>query len=379
MVSNFYPPWRGGVETYVSNIAKRLVRRGHCVTVLCSSDPVSPGREIIEDVSVTRLRSLFKIYGTPIAPGLAVKLARLTCDIVHANFPSPFAAFASSLFSRVRKVPSVLTWHNDLPPVKLGARLLIQAHDALVLPTYLEHFDRVIATSHEYFRISEILKGVGKKVVIIPNGVDCQVFNESIDGQEIRSLYGLEDCFVVLFVGALTKWHGYKGLDVLLRAFSTVRRQEPKARLLVVGAGHLLEHYKSMARGLNLGDSVVFAGEVSNEKLPAFFACADVFVLPSKDKSEGFGLTLLEANACGKPVIGSRVGGVPAVVREGFNGLLVPPNDASSLAEGILLLLWNEELRSQIGKNGRSWAEQHDWNIVTDRVEQLYYEVLKNA
>jgi glycosyltransferase involved in cell wall biosynthesis len=223
------------------------------------------------------------------------------------------------------------------------------------------------------------LRRFRERVTVIPNGVDCQLFAPSVDGAEIRHRYGLEGCFVVLFVAALTKWHRYKGLDVLLDAFQAVRRKEPKARLLVVGEGDLLPEYASKARRLGIQSSVTFVGGVPDPTLPCFYASADVLVLPSRDKSEGFGLTLLEANACGKPVIGSKVGGVPSVVKDGFNGFLVPPNDPPSLANAILTLLRDERLRLEMGKNGRGWAEQHDWSMVAEATVELYCEVLKQT
>jgi glycosyltransferase involved in cell wall biosynthesis len=181
---------------------------------------------------------------------------------------------------------------------------------------------------------------------------------------------------VVLFVGALTKWHSYKGLDVLLKAFALAKGRDPGIRLLIVGEGHLRPAYMGLASDLGIGDSVIFAGDVRDEDLPSYYACSDVLALPSKDSSEGFGLAILEAGACGKPVIASMVGGVPEVVEDGVNGLLVPPNDARALSEAILRILGDEELARRLGERGRELAEARDWPRVARAYRTVYEEAI---
>ncbi|MEM3590264.1 MAG: glycosyltransferase family 4 protein, partial [Candidatus Bathyarchaeia archaeon] len=242
---------------------------------------------------------------------------------------------------------------------------------------YLRRFYRIVATTRRYSMISPILNRFREKVRIVWNGVDCARFKPSIDGSWVRSKFGFEDRKVVLFVGALTKWHGYKGLDILLRALALARGKDPGIRLLVVGEGHLKPAYMRLASDLGIGEIVAFAGDVSDDELPSYYACSDVLVLPSKDSSEGFGLTILEAGACGKPVIASRVGGLPEVVEDGGNGLLVPPNDEWALSEAILKVLGDEELARRMGKRGRELAEARDWSKVAGAYRAIYEEALE--
>lgn len=376
IVNSFFPPWRGGAETYVYNLSKHLQKRGHQATVICSSPPLNPGVHHVNGVTVKRLTMLARIYGTPVMPELAWTLARERADIIHANFPSPYIAFLSSAMSRSRKMPAVLTWHNDLPPVTTAARILVLSHDRLVLPFYLPQFSFIIGTSRVYADTSPILSARKDRVVVIPNGVDTERFTPKARGDVVRSRLGLGGGRVVLFVGALTRWHRYKGLDVLMKAMAVVKRQAPETRLLVVGGGELEAEYRQLAHQLGVADSTVFAGNMPDEELPMCYACSDVLVLPSKDRSEGFGLTILEANATGKPAIGSTVGGIPSVIRDRYNGLLVPPNDPSALADAIRRTVSDDDLLKQMGKNGRAFAEQHDWSVVAARTEALYKRAL---
>jgi len=375
LVNSFYPPWRGGAETYTYNLAKALHRRGHEVTVVCANEPLPPGEYESNGLKVIRLRLWGRLYGTPIVPALFTKLCQLDVDLYHANFPSPYLAFNVAVVSQIKAKKAVLTWHNDLPPVTSAAGLLIEIHDRLVLPIYLRAYDRVIATSQTYVEISRILRKVGPRLRVIPNGVDCKQFNPNVKSPQLEVLRANKE-FVLLFVGALTKWHKYKGLDVLLQALRIVAGSDPRVLLIIVGGGDLEPEYQQLTRQLGLTENVTFVGDVPDGLLPQYYSIADALVLPSKDMSEGFGLTLLEANAAGRPVIASRVGGIPSVVQDGCNGLLVRPNSSADLAKAILHFKEKPEEVKRMGVNGRLLAERHDWANVALQTEEVYQEAL---
>ena len=375
-MNSFFPPWRGGAETYAYNLARKLADRGHQVTVLCADEPVAHGEYEWDGITIRRLRMLGRLYGTPLIPTLFFELCRIDADIFHANFPSPYIAFNVAVVCALKSKKAVLTWHNDLPPVTWGARLLIETHDRLILPSYLRVYGRIIATSSTYVENSRILSKMKNQVSVVPNGVDCERFHPSVDASELRRSLRIEGKFVLLFVGALTKWHRYKGLDILLRSLRMALDQDPDLSLVIVGDGDLRNEYHRMTEELRLGENVIFAGDVSDDKLSQHYALADVLVLPSKDMSEGFGLTLLEANASGKPVIASRVGGIPSVVQNGHNGLLVPPNEPRELAKAILQLKQNPRQGEEMGRNGRLFAQRHDWSIVASQTEKVYEDLL---
>jgi glycosyltransferase involved in cell wall biosynthesis len=169
----------------------------------------------------------------------------------------------------------------------------------------------------------------------------------------------------------------YKGLDVLLQAVGgNAELHGTNLALIVVGDGELKQRYIEMSRDMGLGKTAMFVGNINDEILPQYYAASDVLVLPSKDMSEGFGLTLLEANASGKPVIASRVGGIPSVVRDKHNGILVPPNDPKALSEAILEMIRDPRKTRDMGRNGREFAEAHDWKRVAADTEAVYEEAL---
>src|SRR5437899_11229992 len=112
IVNSYYPPWIGGAETYVSNLAKQLVARGHAVTVCCAERPLSHGTTNDGGVMVRRMRSPATFYGTPIVISPAA-LMRVDCDLFHSNFPGPYLSALSASISRLRRLPAVLTLHTD--------------------------------------------------------------------------------------------------------------------------------------------------------------------------------------------------------------------------------------------------------------------------
>jgi len=376
LVNSFFPPWRGGAETYTYNLARHLVALGHDIRVFCAAPPRRPGEYFVDGVHLSRLPVATWIYGTPITLDLPLALMKVDADLLHVGFPSPYNAFHVSLVSKLRGIPAVLTWHNDLPAVTSTAGLLVRLHDSFVLPAYIGRYSSIISTTETYARESPILARWRSKVRIVPNGVDSRRFSPEVDGKPVRTKLALENRPIILFIGALTRWHSYKGLDILLKAFSLLVKTFPDAALVVIGDGGSKPTYERMAIDLGVRRSVLFLGDVEDPHLPAFCAASDFLVLPSKDRSEGFGLTILEENACGRPAIGSKVGGIPAVISHGQNGLLVPPCDPLKLCDAMRYLLENVEERFQMGRRARRFAEQHDWSVVARETESIYKDIL---
>jgi len=374
MINTFYPPWRGGAETYVKNLAENLARMGHEVRVVAAHQPLSPGEYFQDGVLVKRLKSAGMFYGVPIIPELLQYLVSIDADLIHVNFPNPFNATIGALASIIKKIPVVLTWHNDLPSVTKLAGSIVRIHDDLAAPIYLKHYDSIITTSNIYHKKSKMLRKFQNKTRTIFNGVDCKRFNPDVYAEDIKIALEIKDSKVILFVAALTKWHRYKGLDILIEAFSLIRDMDIK--LLVVGGGGLKSEYEAYTKSVNLTDKIVFVGEVSDDLLPKYYSIADMLVLPSKDRSEGFGLTILEANASGKPVIGSNIGGIPGILTDNDNGILVPPNNPTLLADAICRLSNDDKLRERMGERGRQIALMHDWSRVAAETEKIYFELL---
>ena len=373
LVNSFYPPYIGGAETYVSSLGRSLAELGHDVIVYCADRPSSTGVASDGRVKVVRMNTPLAFYGTPVSLFPSSFMAG-DYDVIHCNFPNPYFAAVSASVAKTRGVPAVLTWHNDLPAVTRAASVLVNLN-TIASVAYLAPYSRIIATTGIYARTSKILRRHARKVTVIPNGVDTARFNPQVDSEGLKEMYHLRGYKTLIFVGALTTWHTYKGLEELLQAFSMVEKSCDRLKLLVVGGGNLLGYYQRLARGLDVDDRVAFTGRVDDETLPGCYAASDFAVLPSRDSSEGFALSLLEAMASGKAVIGSEVGGIPEVIDDWKNGILVRPRDPKALANAIHALYMDDELRQRMGIAGREFAESHDWKVFAKEASSLYQEI----
>ena len=174
-------------------------------------------------------------------------------------------------------------------------------------------------------------------------------------------------------VGTLDRAHYFKGVSILLEAFSKVGGN---AFLLIVGGGEWKARYQKQAASLGLGGRTVFAGRLPFTDLPQLYSSADLTVLPSL-LLESFGIVLIEAMACGKPVIATDLPGVRSVVTDGSDGILVPPSDADALAEKIQRLLNDPGARREMGLRGRAKVEtKYAWPKVIPKLIRMYEEVL---
>ncbi len=164
---------------------------------------------------------------------------------------------------------------------------------------------------------------------------------------------------------------------MLLRAFARVVEKEPDLTLTLVGDGPLRKGHETLAQELGLNGSISFLGWKDRAEVGDLLRQCDLFVLPSR--SEPFGIVIIEAMACGKPVVASAVGGIPEIIQQGENGILVEPDDPAALADAIIRVLEDEGLRSRIGRNGvetvrKSFRCEHNGA----RYERLFETLLPN-
>ena len=207
--------------------------------------------------------------------------------------------------------------------------------------------------------------GLARAVQVVPLGTTPEHFRPGVDPREVRVRYGLDGGRWLLTVARL-EWH--KGIDTVIKALPAVRAAHPGTRYAVAGVGDRGPQLEQLARDLGLGDAVRFLGAVPDADLPALYNAADLYVGASRRHdllAEGFGISLVEASACGLAVVGGRSGGVPDAVREGETGILVDPDDPAAIAAGINRLLADDSLRQALGAAGRRAVETfYNWDRV---------------
>ena len=213
-----------------------------------------------------------------------------------------------------------------------------------------------------------------RKMARIYSGIEMDRFHPVSEEEKkrLREKWGLGEHDAV--IGIVSKlWEG-KGHDLLIRAFKEIRKEKPQARLVIVGEGYLMESLKAMVSQLELSETVIFTGFL--EDVPRIIATFDVAVLPSY--FEGMGRVLLEAMAMEKPVVGTRVGGIPDLIEQGLNGYLVSPGNEKELASAVLKILSDKGLAAKMGEAGqKKMTDRFSADTMVRAIEKVYSELLK--
>lgn len=354
-------PAVGGVEKYVLDLSCQLINLGHQVTVVCADEPHSTNT-VVNGILVRRMKYWFKLSNTNITPGLMKELMNIDFDLIHTHIPTPWSAEVSLKISKMKGKPCVLTYHNDVEKKGLmGVFTYIYNHT--ILQYLLSQVDRILITQPRYLEDSLYLSRYREKIDVIPNGIATLPPSTNT----IRSRHEL------LFVGVLDTYHRYKGLDILIRAIHLLNSHHPEIHLNVVGKGKLVSEYKVLASSLGLSERVDFLGYVEHSRLEKLYSSCAVFILPSINFHEGFGIVLLEAMSHCAPVITTQVVGISMDIQNYNAGMVVQANDPGVLASAIADLLSNPEIAYQMGVNGRNLiAQKYMWSSIAPKLEKIY-------
>jgi glycosyltransferase involved in cell wall biosynthesis len=209
------------------------------------------------------------------------------------------------------------------------------------------------------------------KIQVIPYGIDTKKFRAKTEVDAFKTRYHCQGSKVILSVGRLNY---QKGFQYLIRAMPMVLQRIPNVKLIIVGEGEQLAYLKELSKSLELNESVIFTGAISQTEIPNAYSAADVFVLPSL--FESFGIALIEAQAAGKPVISTQVGGAPEALVDGETGFLVEPSDPNQLGAAIIHVLSDKNLARKMGEKGKEFVEarfsiRSAANSVIDAYEKL--------
>ncbi|MGA7846710.1 MAG: glycosyltransferase family 4 protein [Thermoplasmata archaeon] len=365
-VSPFFYPHAGGVESHVRSLAREFTRMGHDVTVVTSRhDPTLPVEEQFEGYRILRAKTWGVVYNTPISPATRRLVASVAGDVFHLHFPPPLTSYFAVRGLERRSVARCLTYHCDLYLEGAVGSLLTGLYSRLFLPPTLERVDRVVAHTRSYADTSRSIRG--RSIEVIPSAVDTRRFQPDLDGSVVRKRLGLEGQRVLAFTGRLVP---HKGVDVILRA---LRELPADVSLILVGHGPRLAALQGLARRLGVESRVRFCTEVTDDELPLYLRAADIFVFPSQNRLEGFGLVVAEAMASGLPVIIADMPGVREVIEPGKEGLLVEPLIERDLVGRIQELLDDPARRVAMGAAARKRAEErYSLEIVARQLLTMY-------
>jgi glycosyltransferase involved in cell wall biosynthesis len=290
-------------------------------------------------------------------------------DLVHAHWSIP-QGFMGLILKKFSGIPFLTTLHGS-DVYSLRSRALRRLNGMVINAS-----NACTANSRATAEMARKVSG-REDIRIIPMGVDAALFGETVAREDLRKRFR-KDEKLIMYAGRLIDW---KGVDYLVRALPEVLQKCPEAKLLIVGSGPCKSDLAGLSESLNLQKKIVFLDTVSQNELAQYYSLAHVFVLPSimsgSGETEGLGLVLLEAMAAGIPVVGTNVGGIPDIIRDGETGLLALEKKPHDLSEKILRLLVDERLRERVKENGlRFVKENFSWKIVARKFKKVYEDIL---
>jgi glycogen(starch) synthase len=360
----------GGMQNHTAELTRALDRRGVVQTVLTTRPRTAPylqrlgehARVIRLGLPVRRFRQLYAPQAAVLAPILATR-----ADLVHVHLGEDLAVVpVGAAAARLHRLPLVLTVHTSLRHTLAVGDLRSAILKAIGGPIerWGEHFAEAVLVITPRLRGLLLSDGVEEnRLHLIPPGVNPSLFEGPF-----------EDPFEgvgkprVLFVGRLAP---QKGVHALVAAAALI--ENPSARVLLVGDGPEREALEREAERIGVGDRVRFLGFFAHERLPAAMAHADFLVLSSV--YEELGTVLLEAMWSGLPIVASRTGGIPDVIEDGVNGLLVEPGDPEALARAIDRLLADRDLARRLSEGAQQRGKDYDWEVLAGSVLAVYQGV----
>jgi glycosyltransferase involved in cell wall biosynthesis len=356
----FFPAY-GGVEKYVLELSKQLVALGNDVTVVCADEPHTESCAV-HGVKAIRLPYIAKVANTNITPRLFSTLMSESFDVIHTHIPTPWSADFSALVSLLRKKRLFVTYHDDLTGQGVNG-LVAHLYNSTFLHLVLWRADKIVITQPKYLEHSRHLRLHKRKLIIIPPGVTKPLTVPGIKRKADQ----------VFFMSVLDRYHEYKGLGILLEAMVKVKDKRPEARLMIGGGGQLIGKYEQLAEMLGLSDSVEFLGYIPDQELAELYSSSSVFVLPSLNKLEGFGIVALEALSYATPVITTDIAGSSDLITRNKAGLIVPPGDAVVLANAITTLLGDRSEAQSMGIRGAAAVNREfGWDSIARRMLNAY-------
>jgi len=400
VLTTTFPRWKqDSTPSFIYEWSKRLQEIGFEIVVLAPSHFGAKRFEIMDGMKVYRFPYFYPAkyqklaYGGGILPSLkesnlakiqvplfflselyyALKLVRKeNVDTIQSHWLIPgglIGAICKKVYGKKHistELAAGLAALEILPFKKEIFKFIIRNSDRLtVLSTYIR--DKLLCLEG-----SEILK---KKIVIIPLGIDLNLYKQNNNKLLLKKKYNIKSKNVILFIGRIVE---KKGVQYLIKAMPKILPKYPDTELIICGDGPLRTELENLTMNMDLGNCIRFAGYVSNENIKIeYLSLSDILVVPSiltKNKdTEGLGVVILEGLATGTAVIASDIGGITDIINDGFNGFLVKPESSEDIEQKVVKILQDEMLKRKFKENGlRTVQEKFSWNIVINSLKDIY-------
>lgn len=368
----FYYPHIGGYEKNIHELAKRLVKRGIEVDVITSCTNNEKAEIEIDGVKVYRIPCWYLMGGTYPIPKPSLKILYIFKKIFAkrysvVNTQTRFFLFSllGAIFAKIRGIELIHTERGASHSILENSvsSFISRVFDHVFGSFIVKASNKLVAVSSATHQFLLHLGGKNKKIAIIPNGIDLNPFSQ--DESDFRKEANIgENTILITFVGRLVFG---KGVQDLIEAVSKISVDE-KVVLCIVGDGPYKKTLVKLSKeinGRNTRKKIIFLGEKKYPDVIKILKSSDIFVNPSY--SEGFGVVLLEASAAKNAIIATKVGGVLDIIKDGYNGLLIPPGKPDLIREKIELLINNREFAMRLRNNAFSFVRKFDWEKIVDK------------
>ena len=398
---SFTPTHAAAVTTY--EIVKRLARKGHKVTMLVPNIEYDKSIQsstiesyLLDNVNVITSTSS-PVYSTQenlVSYGLECSVLYLPLivkaltkrkhfeAVISMFHPSHLATFSAYVISRILKLPFIVKVHDLLPDLT-DPNTLRRVYKKVMFKLYcmfLRKGDLFLVPSVEWMGLAVKVYGLSeKKLILFPNGVDVVKFNPKVKDDRLREDLGLEDKRILIFSGRT----GSRGLNYLIKALPSIVKQEPVARVLIIGRATEKSRLLELSEHIGVDNFIIFVNEVSHDSMPGYISLADIAIGPLTTLPITIGtlpIKVLEYMACGKPVVACYNGFSRDLIRDGHNGTLITPGNVKELSSAIVSLLKDDNLAKYIGMNARKRIENfHDWDVIIETLNRLLGNLAKGA
>ncbi|HET7731220.1 MAG TPA: glycosyltransferase [Usitatibacter sp.] len=370
-VGKYFPPVPGGMERFLGDLVHAQRAAGHEVSVLVHDDGRTDARA--DPPWLRRCPVWLRLFFAPLSPlfprYLRAALRDFDPEVIHVHLPN-LSAFALLLVAEARKRTWIVHWHADIERSKPSLRILYP-HYAIFERAVLEGAETIVVTSPQYLEASQPLRIWRHKCQVVPLGVDPGRL-PAVPPEDTRGLWET-DGLRLLAVGRLTY---YKGFETLVRAVL----EDPSKELVIVGEGEERPQLERLIRQAEGAPSVRLLGEADDATLVRLMASCDVFCLPSIERTEAFGVVLLEAMRYAKPLLVSDIpgSGVAHVARNGQNAIAVPMGDAAAWRAALDDLAAHPARRQILGRLGlQRYEREFGIDEVARQLDRLYALALK--
>jgi glycosyltransferase involved in cell wall biosynthesis len=397
MLTTSFPRFqRDSAGVFIRSLCEQLIKKGHDITVLAPHSPEAHRNENWDGVKIYRFPYFYPhryqrlCYGAGIMRNMEgsvlakiqlpllllaemfsslMKRQEGNFDLIHAHWSFP-QGFTALVLNWLTGIPCITTIHgSDVHGLR---HPILRALNSKIINLS----GACTANSRATAAMARVISG-RDDIHVVPMGVDLELFTR-MSGIDVFKEHRAGGDRIILFAG---RFVDQKGIEYLVMALPRILESHPSTKLALVGSGPMKNKLVSLSHHLKIQNKVIFLGSVPQWQLARYYSSADVVVLPSittdKGEREGLGLVLLEAMACGTPVIGTNHGGIPDIIKEEETGLLVNERDPDDLASNISRILAEEHLRRRLIDKGLAFVSKNfSWEIMAEKFLSLYQQVV---